>query len=87
MIAYVFRAVLALAVFPMLLHAQTSSDGGGALGYYQQPALHGDVIIFVAEGDLWRVATGGGLAQRLTTHPADDLEPSWSADSWRLLWS
>jgi tricorn protease len=80
MIARVLRAALVLAVFPALLHAQIAADGGGALGYYQPPASHGDVIVFAAEGDLWRVASGGGLAQRLTTHPAEESSPVISPD-------
>ena len=38
-------------------------------GYFRYPAIHGDTIVFTAEGDLWHVGVKGGLAQRLTTHP------------------
>ncbi len=51
-----------------------------APGYYREPALHGDSVVFVSEGDLWRVAAGGGHAQRLTTHPAPESQPVISAD-------
>ena len=80
MIARVLPAVFALAVLPTLLNAQASANGGGALGYYQHPTLHGDVIVFVAEGDMWRVPAGGGLARRLTTHPAEEGNPVISPD-------
>lgn len=49
-------------------------------GYYRQPALHGDTLVFVAEGDLWKVAVTGGRATRLTSHPGDEGTPAISPD-------
>jgi len=49
-------------------------------GYYRQPALHGDTVVFVAEGDLWYVPLSGGRAARLTTHPAAEGRPAISPD-------
>src|SRR5512135_3080049 len=49
-------------------------------GYYRFPALSGDYIIFTAEGDLWKVAISGGLAQRLTSHPGTESNASVSPD-------
>jgi len=36
-------------------------------GYYTDPALHGDTILFTSEGDLWSVGILGGAAHRLTS--------------------
>ncbi|MBU1698935.1 MAG: PDZ domain-containing protein [Candidatus Eisenbacteria bacterium] len=47
-------------------------------GYYRYPAIHGGSVIFVAEGDLWRIDIAGGAAQRLTTHPESEYYPSIS---------
>jgi tricorn protease len=54
--------------------------GEGPVGYYRQPALHNDTIVFVAEGDLWKVAARGGAAARLTTHPGEETTPAISPD-------
>ncbi|MEW6413168.1 MAG: S41 family peptidase [Candidatus Zixiibacteriota bacterium] len=50
------------------------------VGYYRQPAIHNETIVFVAEGDLWKVGAEGGVAQRLTTHPGLETQPSISPD-------
>ncbi len=85
-------AVSALVLLPLAhaatgLHAQTPSApaaGGGTLGFYRFPDLHGDVVVFAAEGDLWRASVTGGMAQRLTTHPAEETDPAISPDGRTL---
>lgn len=51
-----------------------------APGYYRYPTLHNDTLVFTAEGDLWKIKLGEKYAQRLTTHPAEEKEPSISPD-------
>ncbi|MBI3283569.1 MAG: PD40 domain-containing protein [Burkholderiales bacterium] len=55
--------------------------------YYRFPAIRGDAVVFTAEGDLWKVAAGGGQAQRLTTHPAAETLPAISHDGKWLAFS
>src|SRR5256885_384741 len=52
----------------------------GPMGYYRRPSIFKDTIVFVAEGDLWRVTTSGGVAARLTTHAGSEDSPSISPD-------
>lgn len=52
----------------------------GTPGYFRFPAASADTIVFTAEGDLWRVATSGGTAFRLTTHPGLEAYPAISPD-------
>jgi tricorn protease len=55
-------------------------QAGPNQGYYRFPALHGNTLVFTAEGDLWKVSTDGGLAQRLTTHLGPETHASISPD-------
>lgn len=63
-----------------LLATAGAAFGQSQLGYYRQPAMHGDTIVFVAEGDLWKVPASGGTAMRLTSHPGDEANPRISPD-------
>ena len=71
-------SALALAVACLLLVQLRAEQG--RLGYYRFPAIWHDTIVFTAEGDLWRVSVTGGVAQRLTTHPALESDPAISPD-------
>jgi tricorn protease len=67
--------------------AAATPSNGAAVGYYRFPAIHGDTIVFGAEGDLWQVPRSGGVAWRLTSHPADEEYPALSADGTTLAFS
>jgi tricorn protease len=56
----------------------------GVSGYYRTPVLYQETLVFVAEGDLWTVPLSGGLARRLTTHPAEETHPVISPDGRTL---
>ena len=63
------------------LVAQAAPGAGAEVqGFYRSPTLHGETIVFAAEGDLWTVPVSGGLARRLTTHPSDESDPVLSPD-------
>ena len=49
-------------------------------GYYRFPAIHGDTVIFTAEGDLWAVSVKGGAARRLTSNPGEETRAAISPD-------
>ena len=74
--------VLALAFLAFIPAAAASPEG-----YYRTPAIHGDTLVFAAEGDLWRVPLSGGAAQRLTTAPGDETDPAISPDGTTLAFS
>ncbi len=56
-------------------------------GYYRYPTIHGDVVVFASENDLWRVTTAGGLAARITTHPGNEGFPKFSPNGAKLAFS
>lgn len=72
----------ALAVALLALSAPCSAEA--PQGYYRQPTLHGNLVVFTAEGDLWKVPAEGGTARRLTTHPGEETHPALSPDGTRV---
>jgi tricorn protease len=74
---------LALAALFVLSAARAAAAGPPA-GYYRQPALSRGTLVFVAEGDLWKVPAAGGPATRLTTHPGEEGLPAISPDGQTL---
>ncbi|MCE8021016.1 peptidase S41 [Halomonas sp. MCCC 1A11036] len=66
-----------LASLPAGVMAQS-----GQVGLPRFPSISpdGSELIFSWRGDLWRIATEGGEAVRLTRHNLDDLHSSWSPD-------
>ncbi len=69
-------ALLLLSLCPYDAHAESV--------YARSPTLHGDNLVFTAEGDLWRVALAGGTALRLTSNAGEEIEASISADGRRI---
>lgn len=51
---------------------------------FPAPSPDGTQIAFSWQGDLWLVPIAGGVAQRLTVHPAYDFAPIWSPDGKKI---
>jgi len=76
-------SLCSLKVILFILICSFESSTGlaqGFEGYYRYPDIQKNTIVFASEGDLWTVALTGGLAQRLTTHPEEELFPTISPD-------
>lgn len=56
-------------------------------GYFRHPAIHGNTVVFTAEGDLWLADADGGAARRLTTHAAEESRAAISPDGRWLAFS
>ncbi len=78
-----------------VVHGQPAAGPAGAgalaepfgvtnLGFYRQPAVWDDTVVFVSEGDLWRVPLAGGVASRLTTGTGEESHPAISPDGKTL---
>lgn len=74
------RLLTASLVFALAGSALAADTVPQTKGYYRQPTIHGDTIVFVSEGDLWKVPASGGVATRLTTGTGDETNPSISPD-------
>lgn len=75
-------------LFPRLaLLAALLTSAQATPGYFRAPALHGETLVFTAEGDLWKVPVGGGEALRLTTHPGIETSATISPDGASVAFS
>ena len=76
------RVVVIVSV--MLIAGLASSAAPRAadtpLGYYRFPALSGDLLVFTAEGDLWKTTVNGGVPERITAHPGQETNAAVSPD-------
>ncbi len=60
-------STLALRAALLAVTTVAAAQQPGHIGYYRDPAVHGDTVVFTAEGDLWTVPLAGGPARRLTS--------------------
>jgi len=56
-------------------------------GYFRYPHLHGDLLAFVAENDIWLAPAAGGRAWRLTSDNAKAASPRFSPDGTKVAWT
>jgi tricorn protease len=80
-VRFVLPLVLALWLSAGIVLAQTTR------GYYRDPSLHQQTVVFTAEGDLWKVSLAGGEATRLTTHLAEERSAAISPDGTQVAFS
>src|SRR6478609_3684555 len=60
---------------------------GQQKGYYRNPCIHQNIIIFTAEGDLWKYDINTGLSQRITTNDGLETDPSISPDGKQIVFT
>ena len=57
------------------------------VGYYRHPSIHGDLIVFASEDDLWSTASTGGQASRITANSGSAMLPALAPDGSLLAFS
>lgn len=79
------RSFLVLLVLATIL-AATIPVSAEEVFFPRRPAISpdGQIVVFTAQGDLWRVSATGGRAERLTAHAAYDRDPVFSPDGATL---
>ena len=55
--------------------------------YFRFPHLHGDLVTFVAEDDVWIAPVGGGRAWRVSSLQLPARNPRFTPDGKRLVWT
>ncbi|AOG28991.1 S41 family peptidase [Cutibacterium avidum] len=58
-----------------------------ATGYLRYPDVHGDLVVFTADNDLWLVPVLGGRASRLTSDHVMVRNPRFSPNGTKIAWT
>jgi tricorn protease len=56
-------------------------------GYYRTPCIYQNIVVFTAEGDLWKYDMTNGITSRLTTDQGMETNPSISQDGKYIVFS
>jgi tricorn protease len=78
------RSLLLTLAILLCLVAGSETALAARAGYLRTPDIHGERVVFCAEGDIWSVSDQGGLASRLTTHAGNEYAPTFSPDGDRI---
>ncbi|WP_371496973.1 PDZ domain-containing protein [Kitasatospora sp. NBC_00374] len=65
----------------------TEPESTPASAYLRHPHLHGDLVTFVAEDDIWLAPVEGGRAWRLTADQVPVRRPRFSPDGRLVAWT
>jgi len=82
-----YERSLGKAIILLLFITYNLVQSQGFEGYYQYPDVHGNTLVFSAEGDIWTVPLSGGLAQKLTAHSEEERYPAISPDGKTIAFS
>lgn len=74
-----FRTVLPIAFLILAIPAKA-----GEARLLRFPAIHGDQVVFTFAGDLYTVASTGGVGRKLTSHNGFEMFPKFSPDGKRI---
>jgi tricorn protease len=77
--AHLLRGAACLAVL-----AATLRPAFGQSAFLRRPDIHGDRVVFTAEGDLWLGSVTDGSAMRLTSHPGLERSAHFSPDGSQI---
>ncbi|HEV8374870.1 MAG TPA: PDZ domain-containing protein [Candidatus Polarisedimenticolia bacterium] len=72
--------VLAFLLLGLCFHTPARAADTMPDGFYRYPSIGAGAIVFAAEGDLWKVPSGGGTAMRLTAYEGEEKFPRLSPD-------
>ncbi|MFH1681491.1 MAG: hypothetical protein ABIH26_12735, partial [Candidatus Eisenbacteria bacterium] len=79
--------LLGAALFAAAALLLAFSGAAAKPGYLRLPDIHGERIVFTAEGDLWIATDDGGDVRRITSHVGEELNAAFSPDGSRIAFS